>query len=110
MVEAMLQSPKFLFHVDGGRGGALRDYAIANRLSYFLWDTMPDRALLDAAANGELRTPDGIERVGRSHARGHARAARRSTNSSASGCASTACSARRRTTAGIRSSRRSSRR
>ena len=26
---------------------------------------MPDRALLDAAANGELRTSDGIERVGR---------------------------------------------
>ena len=83
VVEAMLQSPKFLFHVTAGdpsvrlaghyrRGNGsvrlqadLRDYAIANRLSYFLWDTMPDRALLDAAANGELRTSDGIERVGR---------------------------------------------
>jgi hypothetical protein len=62
VVEAMLQSPKFLFHVTGG---ALRDYAIANRLSYFLWDTMPDRALLDAAARGELRTPEGIERAAR---------------------------------------------
>ncbi len=74
VVEAMLQSPKFLFHVTAGEGGPpsreatadrLRDYAIANRLSYFLWDTMPDRALLDAAANGGLRTSDGIERVGR---------------------------------------------
>jgi mono/diheme cytochrome c family protein len=65
VVEAMLQSPKFLFHVTAGEAGALRDYAIANRLSYFLWDTMPDRALLDAAANGDLQTADGIERVGR---------------------------------------------
>jgi hypothetical protein len=75
VVEAMLQSPKFLFHVTAGEAGPpsreatadrLRDYAIANRLSYFLWDTMPDRALLDAAANGQLRTSEGIERVGRS--------------------------------------------
>ena len=65
VVEAMLQSPKFLFHVTPGEGNALRDYAIANRLAYFLWDTMPDRALLDAAANGTLRTADGIERVAR---------------------------------------------
>ena len=66
VVEAMLQSPKFLFHVTAGEGGAVRDYAIANRLSYLLWDTMPDRALLGAAANGDLRTADGIERVARS--------------------------------------------
>jgi Protein of unknown function (DUF1592)/Protein of unknown function (DUF1588)/Protein of unknown function (DUF1595)/Protein of unknown function (DUF1587)/Protein of unknown function (DUF1585) len=62
VVEAMLQSPKFLFHVTGGDQ---RDYAIANRLSYLLWDSMPDRALLDAAAKGELRTPEGIERLAR---------------------------------------------
>jgi hypothetical protein len=70
----MLQSPKFLFHVTAGGAGSpasraatadTRDYAIANRLSYLLWDTMPDRALLDAAAKGELRTAEGIERVAR---------------------------------------------
>lgn len=65
VVEAMLQSPKFLFHVTPGEASAFRDYAIANRLSYLLWDTMPDRALLDAAANGDLRTADGLERVAR---------------------------------------------
>ena len=71
VVEAMLQSPKFLFHVTAGppsrdaSADGLRDYAIANRLSYFLWDTMPDRGLLDAAAKGELRTAEGIERVAR---------------------------------------------
>ena len=57
VVEAMLQSPKFLFHVERG------DYEIASRLSYFLWDTMPDEALFEAAANGELRSGDGLERV-----------------------------------------------
>ena len=61
VVEAMLQSPKFLFHA-----ARLRDYEIASRLAYFLWDTMPDRRLFEAAANGELRTAEGIERVARS--------------------------------------------
>lgn len=56
VVEAMLQSPHFLFHLEPGA------YAIASRLSYFLWDTMPDEALLQAAAAGELQTPAGIER------------------------------------------------
>src|SRR5262245_46958350 len=62
VVEAMLQSPKFLFHVENAGG---RDYAIANRLSYLLWDTMPDEALLGAAASGQLRTADGLERAAR---------------------------------------------
>jgi len=64
VVEAMLQSPKFLFHAEGA-GGRFRDYDIASRLAYFLWDTMPDQRLLDAAAAGELRTADGLERVAR---------------------------------------------
>src|SRR6266851_4621896 len=66
VVEAMLQSPKFLFHVESGPGGLFRDYEIASRLAYFLWDTMPDRRLFEAAANGELRTAEGLERVARS--------------------------------------------
>src|SRR5207245_7679115 len=66
VVEAMLQSPKFLFHVESGPGGRFRDYEVASRLAYFLWDTMPDRRLIEAAANGELRTSEGLERVARS--------------------------------------------
>jgi Protein of unknown function (DUF1592)/Protein of unknown function (DUF1588)/Protein of unknown function (DUF1595)/Protein of unknown function (DUF1587)/Protein of unknown function (DUF1585) len=68
VVEAMLQSPKFLFHVESrlrAEGASASDYEIASRLSYFLWDTMPDRRLLDAAGNGELRTAEGLERVAR---------------------------------------------
>ena len=61
VVEAMLQSPKFLFHMEAGPDGRSVDYDIASRLSYFLWDTMPDQALFDAAAKGELRTPAGRE-------------------------------------------------
>ena len=78
VVETMLQSPKFLFHAESrlradgaaaGQGSAGRvrdDYEIASRLSYFLWDTMPDRRLFEAVANGELRTAEGVERVARS--------------------------------------------
>ena len=78
VVEAMLQSPKFLFHVEGrlaearptgeraeagGRANGLRDYEIASRLSYLLWDTMPDQRLFDAAERGELRSTDGLTRI-----------------------------------------------
>jgi uncharacterized protein DUF1592/uncharacterized protein DUF1588/uncharacterized protein DUF1587/uncharacterized protein DUF1595/uncharacterized protein DUF1585 len=64
VVEAMLQSPKFLFHIPAT--GAQGDYAVASRLSYYLWNTMPDRRLLDTAAKGELRTAAAIERMARS--------------------------------------------
>jgi Protein of unknown function (DUF1592)/Protein of unknown function (DUF1588)/Protein of unknown function (DUF1595)/Protein of unknown function (DUF1587)/Protein of unknown function (DUF1585) len=66
VVEAILQSPKFLFHVaSAAQGDRFRDDALASRLSYFLWDTMPDARLFDAAAKGELRTPAGLERIAR---------------------------------------------
>ncbi|MBS1830683.1 MAG: DUF1592 domain-containing protein [Acidobacteria bacterium] len=56
VVEAMLQSPHFLFHLEQGA------YRTASRLSYFLWDTMPDETLLTAAAKGHLDTQSGVER------------------------------------------------
>ncbi|MBL8213298.1 MAG: DUF1592 domain-containing protein [Bryobacterales bacterium] len=59
VVEAMLQSPKFLFH------SAIGQYGIATRISYLLWDTMPDKALLEAAANGQLLTPEAREKAAR---------------------------------------------
>jgi hypothetical protein len=65
VVEAMLQSPKFLFHAENGPDKRFRDYDVASRLAYLLWDTMPDRRLLESAANGELRTAEGIERIAR---------------------------------------------
>jgi hypothetical protein len=62
VVEAMLQSPFFLYHVDVGTSGVpsdqpvpLTSYELASRLSYFLWDTMPDKALFDLAAADRLQ-------------------------------------------------------
>ncbi len=65
VVEAMLQSPNFLFHVESGPDGKSADYDIASRLSYTLWNTMPDATLFGAAARGELRTPEGREAAAR---------------------------------------------
>ena len=65
VAEAMLQSPNFLFVTEGGPGSRFRDYGIASRLAFLLWDTAPDSKLLDSAAKGELRDPAGIERIAR---------------------------------------------
>jgi Protein of unknown function (DUF1592)/Protein of unknown function (DUF1588)/Protein of unknown function (DUF1587)/Protein of unknown function (DUF1595)/Protein of unknown function (DUF1585) len=64
-VEAMLQSPHFLFRLDETLEPKWKPYATASRLSYALWDSMPDPALLDSAARGELSTPKGVETVAR---------------------------------------------
>jgi hypothetical protein len=60
VIEAMMQSPKFLFRLE--RGGEWIGYERASRLSYFLWDSMPDQELMRAAAVDELLTAEGIER------------------------------------------------
>jgi hypothetical protein len=65
VVEAMLQSPHFLFRAERGPGSPFRPYEIASRLSYFLWDTMPDSGLLRAAAKGELATVEQVEATAR---------------------------------------------
>jgi Protein of unknown function (DUF1592)/Protein of unknown function (DUF1588)/Protein of unknown function (DUF1595)/Protein of unknown function (DUF1587)/Protein of unknown function (DUF1585) len=61
VIEAVLQSPIFLYRVERseavvGEMIPLDDYEIASRLSYFLWNTMPDEVLFDAAAGGGLHT------------------------------------------------------
>jgi hypothetical protein len=57
-LEAMLQSPKFLFHLEPGLGRTA--YARANRLSYFLWNTLPDEELLTVAESGGLDSLEGV--------------------------------------------------
>ena len=54
-LKAVLVSPRFLMLDE--QPGRLDGHALAARLSYFLWSTMPDAALLDAAVKGELATP-----------------------------------------------------
>ncbi len=65
VVEAMLQSPYFLFRVEHGQDGPFAQFEIASRLSFFLWDTMPSQELLTAAERGELGTAQQVETVAR---------------------------------------------
>ncbi len=64
-VEAMLQSPHFLLRFDEIPNPKLKPYAAASRLSYALWDSLPDSALFESAARGELSTPHGVEATAR---------------------------------------------
>src|SRR6185369_15358702 len=61
VIEVMLQSPQFLYRVelgvpaDGHPGWMkLTPWETASRLSYLMWGSMPDDALLDKAAGGGL--------------------------------------------------------
>ena len=65
VVEAVLQSPDFLYRVERGElddDGNLRPtgHEMATRLSYLFWGTMPDEALFAAAEQGELSNPEGV--------------------------------------------------
>ncbi|MDA1312487.1 MAG: DUF1592 domain-containing protein [Acidobacteria bacterium] len=62
VVETMLQSPSFLFYAEPSPPAALRPYQTASLLSYFLWDTLPDEPLLEAAAAGRLDSGADIEK------------------------------------------------
>ena len=66
---AVLVSPEFLFRIerdpeDAAPGAPYRlgDLELASRLSFFLWSSIPDDELLEAAERGELTTPAGRER------------------------------------------------
>lgn len=52
---AILISPDFLFLRE--KEGKLDNFALASRLSYFLWSTMPDEELLTRAEKGDLAQP-----------------------------------------------------
>jgi len=68
VVEAIVQSPGFLYRWERGLGAPQMDgalvkfdnYEVASRLSYFIWNSMPDDALMAAADGGNLATLDAI--------------------------------------------------
>lgn len=67
---AMLVSPEFLYVIetaepDPEHPGQLRldNYSRASRLSFLLWNTTPDKALLDAAAAGRLTDPAELQAI-----------------------------------------------
>jgi hypothetical protein len=55
---AVLCSPEFIRLEE--RPGRLDDYALASRLSFFLWNSSPDAELRAVAGRGELHKPDGL--------------------------------------------------
>lgn len=68
VLEAILVSPSFLYHVEGAGPDvagedtvALDGFEIASRLSFFLWRSLPDDELLDAAEAGELADVTNVE-------------------------------------------------
>ncbi len=66
-VSAILLSPRFTHRIEEGKPATgtgqtrtLTALELASRLSYFLWDTMPDSELFRAAEAGELETEDEV--------------------------------------------------
>ena len=65
---AVLVAPEFLFRIEQTPSDAasdssyqIDDLALASRLSFFLWSSVPDDELLDAAARGDLSEPEILE-------------------------------------------------
>jgi hypothetical protein len=68
-LSAVLVSPQFLFRVEQDPAGIsphmayrLSDVELASRLSFFLWNSIPDDDLLDTAIQGELHKPKVLEK------------------------------------------------
>ena len=66
-LRALLQHPEFLYRVEVGTPldgvadvFALNDFEVATRLSYLLWGSAPNDALLDRAESGGLSSADGV--------------------------------------------------
>jgi hypothetical protein len=68
-LSAVLVSPEFLFRVEQDPAGAapntvyrISDLALASRISFFLWSSIPDDELLESAIDGELHEPKVLEK------------------------------------------------
>ncbi|MEJ7639584.1 MAG: DUF1592 domain-containing protein [Singulisphaera sp.] len=59
VVLLVLKSPRFLYRE---LGGGTDSYDVASRISFGLWDSLPDPQLLQAAASGQLATPEQVAR------------------------------------------------
>ena len=71
-VSAVLINPEFLLRVEldpsdraSGEAYAISDLELASRLSFFLWSSIPDDELLNAAIRGDLGDPGELERQAR---------------------------------------------
>jgi mono/diheme cytochrome c family protein len=67
-IRRLLVSPEFLFRLESDPSGSkpgqvhrLSDLELASRLSFFLWSSIPDDELIDAAERGRLKDPKVLE-------------------------------------------------
>jgi Protein of unknown function (DUF1592)/Protein of unknown function (DUF1588)/Protein of unknown function (DUF1587)/Protein of unknown function (DUF1585)/Protein of unknown function (DUF1595)/Planctomycete cytochrome C len=67
-LSSILASPRFFLRIEKDPAGVVPDttypidnYALASRLSYFLWSSLPDDELLNLAKDGKLTQPDILE-------------------------------------------------
>ena len=67
-LQLILASPEFLFRIESdpanvppGTVSRLDDIALASRLSFFLWSSIPDAQLLDLAKQGKLKDPEVLD-------------------------------------------------
>jgi hypothetical protein len=72
LIAATIQTPQFLYRWELGEAPIkdgplfrLNGWEIASRLSYFLWASMPDATLFDAARSGQLQSPQRIAQEAR---------------------------------------------
>lgn len=61
VIEAVLQSPHFLFLVPHANDSPAKPFEVASRLAYALWNAPPDEELLAAAATGGLETRSSVD-------------------------------------------------
>ncbi len=68
-MQAAISRPEFIFRFEqvpdglaAGQHYPINDLELAARLSYFLWGSGPDDALIDVASQGQLRTPAVLEK------------------------------------------------
>ena len=62
---ALFESPNFIYRPELGApaangGRRFSGYEMAGRLSFLIWNSLPDQTLMDQAASGMLGTADGI--------------------------------------------------
>jgi hypothetical protein len=69
VVQRVLADPEFVYRLEpetsglhAGKTYRISDLALASRLSFFLWSTVPDDELLDVAAQGKLKDPAVLEK------------------------------------------------
>ena len=68
-IRGMLCSPNFLYKQEGA-SGPLDDHAIAARMSYFLWNSLPDKTLFELASQGNAEGSQSPTRADAPYAEG----------------------------------------